>query len=115
MPIYEYACEKCGKLNEVLQKVNDPAPAVCDGCNTAGPLVKIVSRTSFVLKGGGWYSDLYGSTKKGGGSGAKGSEGSGKTESTSSSTGAASSSTTAPSSSTSTTPSTPAKSSDSKS
>ena len=27
MPIYEYACKQCGKLNEVIQKVTDPAPA----------------------------------------------------------------------------------------
>lgn len=65
MPIYEYACEKCGKLNEVMQKVSDPAPAACDGCGQQGPLTRVVSRTSFVLKGGGWYSDLYGSSKKG--------------------------------------------------
>jgi len=64
MPIYEYACDKCGKLNEVLQKVSDPPPAKCDGCQAQGPLVKVVSRSSFQLKGGGWYSDLYSSTKK---------------------------------------------------
>ena len=66
MPIYEYACDKCGKLNEVFQKVSDPAPEKCDGCGAAGPLVKVVSRTSFVLKGGGWYSDLYAGPKPNG-------------------------------------------------
>lgn len=65
MPIYEYVCEKCGKLNEVLQKVNDPAPEKCDGCGETGKMSRIVSRTSFQLKGGGWYSDLYSSAKKG--------------------------------------------------
>src|SRR4051812_8494144 len=98
MPIYEYVCEKCGKLNEVIQKVSDPAPEKCDGCGAAGKLTKIVSRTSFQLKGGGWYSDLYSSTKKGSGSGS--SSGSGesaksstpaKTESSSSSSGSSSS------------------------
>src|SRR5258708_28828292 len=64
MPIYEYACSKCGKLNEVLQKVNDPAPERCDGCGAKGTLRKLVSRSSFVLRGGGWYSDLYSSVKK---------------------------------------------------
>ena len=63
MPIYEYVCSKCGKLNDVLQKMTDPAPAKCDACGEVGTLSKMVSRTSFVLKGGGWYSDLYGSTK----------------------------------------------------
>ena len=64
MPIYEYVCESCGKVNEVLQKAGDPAPAKCEDCGGAGPLKRVVSRTSFVLKGGGWYSDLYGSSKK---------------------------------------------------
>jgi putative FmdB family regulatory protein len=64
MPIYEYVCDKCGKLNDVLQKLNDPPPERCDGCGTEGSLTKIVSRSSFVLRGGGWYSDLYSSSKK---------------------------------------------------
>lgn len=68
MPIYEYACEKCGKQIDVMQKVNDPAPETCEACGAQGTLARMVSRTSFVLKGGGWYSDLYGSTKKDGGS-----------------------------------------------
>lgn len=68
MPIYEYACKQCGKLNEVFQKVSDPGPGKCEGCGADGPLERVVSRTSFVLKGGGWYSDLYGSTKKDAGS-----------------------------------------------
>jgi len=65
MPIYEYVCQDCGKLNEVLQKVSDPPPAKCDGCG-AQTLTKIVSRSTFVLKGSGWYSDLYSSAKKDG-------------------------------------------------
>ncbi len=64
MPIYEYVCEKCGKLNDVLQKVNDPPPERCSGCGAKGKLTKIVSRSSFVLRGGGWYADLYSSAKK---------------------------------------------------
>jgi putative FmdB family regulatory protein len=64
MPIYEYTCSKCGKLNEVLQKVNDPTPERCDGCGAKETLRKVVSRSSFVLRGGGWYSDLYSSVKK---------------------------------------------------
>jgi len=66
MPIYEYACSQCGKLTEALQKVNDPAPETCDGCGAKATLSRVVSRTSFVLKGGGWYSDLYSSVKKDG-------------------------------------------------
>ena len=64
MPIYEYTCESCGKTAEVLQKMSDPAPAACPACGKEGTLSKIVSRNSFQLKGGGWYADLYSSTKK---------------------------------------------------
>jgi putative FmdB family regulatory protein len=64
MPIYEYSCGQCEKLSDVLQKIGDPAPARCEHCGAEGQLTRVVSRTSFVLQGGGWYSDLYGSTKK---------------------------------------------------
>jgi putative FmdB family regulatory protein len=72
MPIYEYTCSQCGKTSDVLQKLNDPAPAKCDFCHAEGTLAKVVSRSSFVLKGGGWYSDLYGSSKKDSGSSGNG-------------------------------------------
>ncbi|MEN9797139.1 MAG: hypothetical protein RL653_835 [Pseudomonadota bacterium] len=83
MPIYEYACGACGKLNEVIQKVGDPAPESCDGCDARGQMSKVISRSAFHLKGGGWYSDLYSSSsgnagKKGGGTdGSSGSSSSG--------------------------------------
>ena len=63
MPIYEYLCEHCGKVNERLQKVGDRPPARCDECG-GRKLAKLVSRSAFQLKGGGWYSDLYASKKK---------------------------------------------------
>ena len=63
MPIYEYLCESCGKVNEKLQKVYDPPPARCDECGSR-KLAKLVSRSAFQLKGGGWYSDLYASKKE---------------------------------------------------
>jgi putative FmdB family regulatory protein len=62
VPIYEYVCESCARVSEHMQKVSDPPPAACPACGK-GPLVKAVSRTSFQLKGGGWYSDLYASPK----------------------------------------------------
>ncbi len=97
MPIYEYACQSCGKITDVLQKLTDPAPGKCPACGTEGQMTKMVSRSSFVLKGGGWYSDLYASTKKDGGSSTTPAAGA-KTESSSSSTGTASTSTPAASS-----------------
>ncbi len=62
MPIYEFVCEACGRLAEVMQKVDDPPPAKCDECGAEGRMAKIMSRSSFQLKGGGWYSDLYSSS-----------------------------------------------------
>jgi len=62
VPIYEFVCEACGRLTEVMQKLSDPAPAACPECGE-GRMARTVSRTSFQLKGGGWYSDLYASTK----------------------------------------------------
>jgi len=63
VPIYEYLCERCGRLTEVMQKVTDRPPATCPECGSKR-LVKLVSRTAFQLKGGGWHADLYGSPKK---------------------------------------------------
>lgn len=64
MPIYEFRCKSCQHMEEILQKVNDPAPEVCPECGKKSTLIKVVSNTSFQLKGGGWYSDLYASTPK---------------------------------------------------
>ena len=63
MPIYEYVCEGCGRLTEVMQRISDPPPAACPDCGGAR-LAKVVSRTSFQLKGGGWYADLYSSSTR---------------------------------------------------
>jgi putative FmdB family regulatory protein len=63
MPIYEYTCSQCQKLTDVLQKLNELAPERCPACGADGTLSRVVSRTSFVLKGGGWGADLYGSKK----------------------------------------------------
>jgi putative FmdB family regulatory protein len=58
MPIYEYACASCGTVIEIMQKVGARAPGKCRECS--GKLSKLVSRTSFVLKGGGWFDEGYG-------------------------------------------------------
>ena len=57
MPIYEYTCEKCGSRIEVIQKVGDAPLKRCQKCR--GKLEKMVSRTSFQLKGAGWYVTDY--------------------------------------------------------
>lgn len=64
MPIYEYGCMKCGKTHEIMQKFSDAPMAVCPDCG--GEVRKMISNTSFVLKGTGWYVTDYASNKKGG-------------------------------------------------
>jgi len=57
MPIYEYKCEKCGNEHEVMQKMTEKPLTVCKSCG--GRLKKMISNTSFVLKGSGWYVTDY--------------------------------------------------------
>lgn len=57
MPIYEYQCNKCSKIYEIWQKICGTPPGKCTECG--GPLHKLVSLSSFQLKGGGWYVDGY--------------------------------------------------------
>ena len=64
MPTYEYMCEKCDHEFEREQRITDAPVKTCPECRSRR-VKKLISRTSFVLKGGGWYSDLYSSAKKG--------------------------------------------------
>jgi len=57
MPIYEYKCEKCNKTFEVLQKINSEPLKKCIYC--AGNVKKMISISSFQLKGKGWYETDY--------------------------------------------------------
>ena len=61
MPIYEYACEKCESEFEVEQRITADPVKTCPRCKSKR-VKRLISRTSFVLKGGGWYSDLYSSS-----------------------------------------------------
>jgi putative FmdB family regulatory protein len=57
MPIYEYSCKKCGKTIEVIQKFSDAPLKKHQGCG--GSLTKLISTSSFQLKGTGWYVTDY--------------------------------------------------------
>lgn len=61
MPIYEYQCRKCLKAFEVVQKVSDPELKSCKFCK--GPVKRMMSVTTFHLKGSGWYVTDYGGKK----------------------------------------------------
>ena len=62
MPIYEYRCKKCGKTFEYMQRMTDAPKKKCEACG-ASALERLISNTSFQLKGSGWYKDLYSSAK----------------------------------------------------
>ncbi len=60
MPIYEYACAKCESEFEVEQRITEDPVKTCPKCRSR-KVKRLISRTSFLLKGSGWYSDLYSS------------------------------------------------------
>ena len=60
MPVYEYECNECQKVFEVQQRMSDEPMKQCPECD--GQVKKLMSMSSFQLKGGGWYADGYSST-----------------------------------------------------
>lgn len=63
MPIYEYRCPECQKVFEewVKHAEDENVPHTCPTCK--GAARRIMSHTSFALKGTGWYATDYGSHK----------------------------------------------------
>ena len=57
MPIYEYKCLQCNHEFEAVQKFSDAPVRQCSVCG--GPVKKLISRSSFHLKGSGWYLTDY--------------------------------------------------------
>ena len=57
--IYEYRCEGCGEVSEFQMRMSDPHPEACPRCGAVGRLKRIISKTSFALKGTGWYTTDY--------------------------------------------------------
>jgi len=86
MPIYEYECGKCGVF-EQSQRISEPALTKCPTCRRK--VRRLISNTSFQLKGSGWYVTDYARAGKDGKK--KGAEG-GDSASTDSSSAASSSS-----------------------
>ncbi len=62
MPTYEYLCSQCGNSWEEVQKISEPPIQICPKCSNA-TAKRQISGGSFILKGGGWYADLYSSSK----------------------------------------------------
>ncbi len=65
MPTYEYACGACGHEWEQAQRITEPPVESCPKCSAPAAHRLISGGTNFILKGGGWYSDLYASPKGG--------------------------------------------------
>jgi putative FmdB family regulatory protein len=61
MPVYEYQCSQCGQIEEALQKISDSPLETCSHCK--GHLKKLISQSTFHLKGSGWYVTDYGGSK----------------------------------------------------
>ncbi|MBM4276789.1 MAG: zinc ribbon domain-containing protein [Deltaproteobacteria bacterium] len=57
MPIYEYQCRKCNEVFEIFHKIDEDCNAACPKC--LGPAKKLISATSFILKGSGFYVNDY--------------------------------------------------------
>jgi len=62
MPTYEYVCASCGNQWEEVQKISEPPIQVCPKCSKS-TAKRQISGGNFILKGGGWYADLYSSPK----------------------------------------------------
>ncbi|MCC6555870.1 MAG: zinc ribbon domain-containing protein [Polyangiaceae bacterium] len=81
MPTYEYACASCAHEWETEQSIKEAPLTECPRCHSATARRQISRGTGFILKGGGWYSDLYASSsnkpaaKAEGDSAGKGSDG----------------------------------------
>ena len=63
MPIYEYECPKCGEF-EVTQRITEDPLKRCPTCRHK--VKKLISRSSFHLKGSGWYLTDYARKDNGG-------------------------------------------------
>jgi putative FmdB family regulatory protein len=84
MPIYEYRCPKCGTF-ETTQRITDPALKRCPTCKSK--VERMISATSFVLKGSGWYATDYARSGSGKSADGAGDKSSGKPGSESASNG----------------------------
>jgi putative FmdB family regulatory protein len=79
MPTYEYACTECHHEWEEIQKISELPVEVCPACKKVSAQ-RLISGGNFILKGGGWYADLYSSPKPKGGSGTSDAKGSGESK-----------------------------------
>jgi putative FmdB family regulatory protein len=63
MPLYEYKCDNCGSVFEVIQKFSDNPLSVHEACG--GPVHRLISPSALQFKGSGWYITDYGKSGRG--------------------------------------------------
>jgi putative FmdB family regulatory protein len=83
VPLYEYACKKCGKHVDKIEKFDGPYLKKCPSCG--GTVERVASAPAIQFKGSGWYITDYGrssskeqSGKEAGGKGSGGKDAAGK-------------------------------------
>ena len=96
MPTYEYVCSACKNEWEVEQSMKDNALTECPRCKEQTARRQTSRGTGFILKGGGWYSDLYASSSNKGSSSSSDSSVASSTTSSSATDSGSSTTTTAP-------------------
>ncbi|MDM5147518.1 zinc ribbon domain-containing protein [Candidatus Persebacteraceae bacterium Df01] len=55
MPIYEYQCKQCGHQDSDMDSINAPRVKKCPSCGKRS-FSRLISASSFQLKGSGWYA-----------------------------------------------------------
>ena len=68
MPTYHYQCDACGKTYDLEQRITEDPVKKCAKCGK-NKARRMITSGNFILKGGGWYADGYGSSGGGGGGG----------------------------------------------
>ena len=61
---YEYLCTACENVWEAEQSISESPLKVCPRCHKETAKRQVSGGAGFILKGGGWYADLYGSSQK---------------------------------------------------
>lgn len=63
MPTYDYICTACNHAWELEQRISEDPIDTCPKCTKKAAKRQISGGNGFILKGGGWYADLYSSPK----------------------------------------------------
>lgn len=59
---YEYVCTACHHEWEAQQSISEKPLSTCPACKKKTAKRQVSGGAGFILKGGGWYADGYGSS-----------------------------------------------------